>query len=75
VTSIRTPAASYRASFDLGEVVYHRAAEEREKGIVTGIILCPHGIYYWITWPDRTEGRHYELELTADYEADYSKAE
>jgi len=59
----------------LGDTVFHRLATECSKGMITGINLCPDGLYYWVTWSDRHETKHYEFELTSEYVPDYESSE
>lgn len=50
--------------FEIGDVVYHRLSGD--PGMVTGIHLRPSGITYSVTWEDRCETPHYEIELTLE---------
>jgi hypothetical protein len=50
--------------FELGDLVYHRANSEK-KGVITCILRpTPESHYYWVTWDDLVEKRHYPYELT-----------
>lgn len=49
--------------FRLGTIVYHRLSPE-EPGLITGITLRPGSILYAVTWTDRCESCHYEMELS-----------
>ncbi len=60
-----------RVQYWLGTTVYHRLADERRRGLVTGVTYTPEGYYYWVTWPDLNETKHYEMELAAEYIPDY----
>ncbi len=62
--------------YDLGDIVYHRLAEERRKGMVTGISITPDEIQYWVTWPpEYLEKQHYECELSTEFVPDYESIE
>ena len=52
--------------FDLGDIVYHRASEDGMRGIVTGYVIWPDGVYYRVTWGNRSESSHYYCELTSE---------
>jgi hypothetical protein len=54
-----------KPAFSLGQIVYHRCAPE-EPGVVTGILQRPTGYSYYVTWGDRTEAAHYDIELTTE---------
>ncbi len=54
-----------KTRFQLGETVYHKLAPD-DKGIVTGICLRPGHTQYFVTWADKTETIHFEMELTDD---------
>lgn len=57
---------------DIGDIVYHRLAAERRRGMVTGITITPDEVTYWVTWPPEFhEKKHYEFELTSEYIPDY----
>lgn len=62
------------AKFDLGDVVYHRAPIDRERGIVTGLLVRPTGVLYYVTWANKTECSHFEIELTSEYRQDFGEA-
>lgn len=51
--------------FALGEIVYLKVKTE-EAGMVTGLLFRQTGIVYMVTWPDRNEQYHHEMELTAE---------
>jgi hypothetical protein len=55
---------SLAAKFSLGDEVMHRGKrEEAQTGIVTGIVTRPTGVQILVTWPDREESAHFEMEL------------
>lgn len=62
---VHTPdATSYRAEYDLGDVVYLRVRNEAIKGLVTGLIVRPGGVVYLVVWgQDGRENAHYAMEL------------
>jgi hypothetical protein len=62
---------SFKTAYKIGQVVYHRLAEERRRGFVKGITVTPEGVHYWVTWPDLSESKHYDIELSAEYVPDY----
>lgn len=49
----------------IGDVVYHRMDPET-KGQVTGYVVRPTGIIYFVAWADDVgdEKTHYAIELT-----------
>ena len=59
--TVETPSRIIPLAYDLGDVVYHRLAEERRKGLITGFTITPDGHFYFVTWPDHSEHRHYGL--------------
>ena len=69
--TVETPSRIIPLAYDLGDVVYHRIACERKRGMVTGISIQPDGGFYFVTWSDRLETRHYQIELCSEYETDY----
>jgi hypothetical protein len=73
--TVKTPTLVVVFRYDLGDIVYHRLATERRKGMVTGFCVAPDGHFYLITWSDRSETRHYECELTSEYMPDYEVGE
>ncbi|HMF38294.1 MAG TPA: hypothetical protein VKF17_16745 [Isosphaeraceae bacterium] len=66
---------SIACDYWLGDIIFHRIAEERKRGMVTGINICPDGLYYWITWSDGHETKHYPIELTSEFVPDYETSE
>lgn len=59
-------------AFHLGQTVYHRlAGEDREPGIVTGIMIRPGSVSYLVTWPNRVEQSHYAMELSTEFVQEY----
>lgn len=65
----------YVAEFNLGETVYLRVAGERRPGIITCISFYPGSELYQISWGDRSDSRHYALELTREYVPDFGQSE
>ncbi len=59
----------------IGDVVYHRLADERRRGIVTGILVRPTGQSYLVTWPDQGETAHYAFELSTEFVPDFEGGE
>jgi hypothetical protein len=70
---IRTPATSHSCFYSLGDVVYHRLVEDRFPGMVTYLLIKPIGVVYGVTWPNRQETQHYEIELSSEYVPDYGQ--
>ena len=67
-TAIQTPTRIVVCRYSLGDTVYHRLAAERRRGMVTGLVAVgPTGIAYLVTWPDMTERRHFECELSTEF--------
>jgi len=72
MTTIETSRRIISTRYDIGDVIYHRLAEERRRGMVTGIVITPEETKYWVTWPpDFVEKTHYECELSSEYVPDY----
>jgi len=69
--AIETPSRVIPLPYDVGDVVYHRLADERHRGLITGIQIQPDGASYWVTWGDRHETRHYACELSTEFVPDY----
>ncbi len=63
------------SAYWLGDIVYHRLATEKRRGMITGINLCPDGMYYWVTWSDGHEMKHYPIELSTEFLPDYETSE
>lgn len=57
--------------WEFGTVVYLRTREDRVKGFVTGYSVAPGGNTVWVSWPDTTETKHYDFELTTEYVPDF----
>ena len=53
--------------FNLGDTVYMKIKTE-DAGMITGILFRQNGPIYLVTWPDRNEQYHAEMELTTDKE-------
>jgi hypothetical protein len=60
------------AAYGFGDTVYLRMRSEQVRGMITGINIWPGGFAYNVTWANGTETRHYEMELTAEFVADYT---
>lgn len=71
MTRVVTPCATVQFAYSIGDVVYHRMASERRRGLVTGLGVNPGGKIYFVTWQDGQEFKHYELELTTEYFPDF----
>ena len=62
---------SLTAEFGLGERVFLRMAEERQRGLVTGVMVVPGSLTYRVSWGDGRDTNHYAFELTREHEPDY----
>lgn len=51
--------------FHLEETVYLKLKPD-EAGMITGILYRQTGIQYFVSWGDREETNHYEMELTTE---------
>jgi len=71
VITVETLSRIIHLTYDIGDVVYHRLADERRRGLVTGVLLRPTGQSYLITWPDQGESSHYAIELSSEFVPDY----
>ena len=71
-SAVKTPSQTYRYLYSVGDIVYHRLATERCKGLITGLYVRSDGLGYWVTWADRCETQHYEFELSTEYVPDYA---
>ncbi len=60
--------------FDRGLTVFHRCAEGRKPGIVTGVEFRGDDVIYRVAWGDRSETWHYGLELIAEYVSEEASA-
>jgi len=69
--TVETPSRIIPLRYDLGDIVYHRLADERRKGMVTGLKIDPGGAMYYVTWPDHMEHQHFECELSTEFVPDY----
>lgn len=56
-----------KISFALGTRVYLKLNAE-DAGIITGIIIRVNGVLYFVSWGDRSETTHYEMELQTEKE-------
>jgi hypothetical protein len=66
-----TPVTIY-VRFRVGQIVYHVAASERAKGLVTGLLIRPEGTSYLVRWGDGGHDLYGDIELTAEYVPDFS---
>lgn len=64
-------ARCFVAEFGLGEVVYLRVRNERLRGMILSVTFLPSGTYYRVSWANGTEGSHYPMELTREWEAEF----
>lgn len=68
------PAArrTFLAEFGLGEVVFHRCAEQKSPGIITAVVFYAAGsAMFQVSWGDCSETRHYGIELTREFQAEF----
>lgn len=57
----------HRTRYGFGNEVYHRLRGEDARGLVTAILIRPGGsTTYGVTWANRAESYHQELELTGE---------
>jgi hypothetical protein len=47
---IETPKRTYRAEFDVGNIVTHKDGSGRSCGVVTAIVVRPSGVSYFVAW-------------------------
>lgn len=52
--------------FAIGDIVYIKTDESQIPGMVTGIMFRPHGVMYFVSWPNAGECQHYGIELTKE---------
>lgn len=50
--------------YDVGQIVYLRVDTEQVGMVVAIIIGVDNALRYLVTWNDRTETSHYQMELT-----------
>jgi len=63
----------FEAKYTLGQIVYHRAAPEQMKGVVSALRLyADGGMAYEIIWGDRNSGTCFEIELTDTFLKDFN---
>ncbi len=55
----------------IGDIVYLRVADEKRRGMVTGVMFR-QGETYAVTWPDGNEKWHAAIELTSEYIPEWS---
>jgi len=59
--------------YTLGQVIYHRANGERQKGVIITLKLyADGGMAYEVNWADKTTGTNFEVELTDVFLKDYT---
>lgn len=51
--------------YELGEIVYLVTDTEQAARIITGIIIRPTGIIYYLSC-GKEEGNHYEIEMSRE---------
>jgi hypothetical protein len=73
--TLETSSRIIRLDYDIGDVVYHRLADERRRGLVTGILVRPSGCSFLITWADHVESTHFAMELSGEFIPDYASSE
>lgn len=57
----------HRTRYGHGNEVYHRLRGDNARGLVTAVLIRPNGaVTYGVTWADRVETFHHELELTGE---------
>jgi hypothetical protein len=69
--TVSTPSRTVVFAYSIGDIVYHRLATEKQRGMVTGLQVRPSALLYDVVWPNRTETQHYEMELTTEFVPDY----
>ena len=47
-----------------GQEVFLKCDADQKRGMVTGIVMRPTGVGYYVSWGDKTEVFHYVFELT-----------
>ncbi len=60
-----------RLRFALGDIVFLRVREDRQQGMITGIIIRPGFYVYLVSWSCGAEMPHFEIELTAEFHAGF----
>jgi hypothetical protein len=64
-----------RTAFWFGDTVYLKVRSERLKGMITGILVRPGYLSYAVTWATGAENYHLEMELTSEFEPDFSEGQ
>lgn len=54
-------------AYQLRDIVYLRVCDEKERGMVTGIVTRENGVTYLVSWPNREETSHFAFELSSEY--------
>ena len=61
-----------RTEYSIGDLVYLKLREDKEKAYITGISVRPAGVAYYLSWGDATESFHYDFEITKEYVPNYA---
>lgn len=65
---------TFDPKYDLGEIVFHRAASDKIKGIVIAFKLyADGGMAYEVNWGDRASSTNFESELTDTFLKEFSE--
>jgi hypothetical protein len=54
-----------KTKYSIGDFVYLITDEDQKKRIITGIIIRPSGVIYYVSCGD-AETTHYDIEITKD---------
>jgi hypothetical protein len=54
---------TFDAAFQFGDIVKLVVGDAEERGMVTGYVVRPTGLTYYVNWTIRQETAHYEIEL------------
>lgn len=52
--------------FWLGDVVYLKIAQDRNPGMITGVLVRPNGVIYEAQFEDHVQ-MHFDIELTETF--------
>ncbi|WP_165231393.1 hypothetical protein [Aquisphaera insulae] len=72
--TVRTPGSKRVAAFGVGDIVYLRIDDEPTRGMVTGVSVTATAELYHVLWPNRSETRHYDIELAGEFVPEYERA-
>lgn len=61
-----------KTKYQLGQRIYHVLNGDDSVGIVTGILLRPAGVVYFVVWKDKLESAHYDFELSDEQVKDFA---